>query len=818
MNGASNHESIRMYAFLLLVAFFAVVVRQTEATGVFFTDCLGSRQELSQSTFTATDAQAFYRKGRDGLYLLQMEIEGILKGQPITDIDETTNTYTTLLSDTTVMGHSIDNFAGRFCEHSITGCPLNGSMEFVYALNVTNGAGYQFMSFATNFVVVDPNGAAIACINVEATPVMKSYAWYVLVFGVVGILIVCVMSGWLNMKFRVLKQSWGQYSTSMEVDPVGRYGSAHYSQSAMLLFSNLLRYLQFQFLCGCLTLAYPGFYQPVLSTLSWTCLLFHFSFVSHYKASLNDGLYPSAPAQGMVKMSRVVQLVSANDVWPSFIVWLICVVVTVMVIATASSLFYHIRKIRETRSEVLKRTSEICLSIFERLTCEIFAFPLLTLSLFQLTLIGRGNSYVTSDVFALIVILLWVSHALWKTVIWYKKFKGDSSRERSSPTETFVNVDRGIIFCQSIATGAIQKSGTAQLVLLAVFETCRLALMAYYKPSADMRSPIRSLAMVVLSSLKVATVLMLTCFLHNLQINASARGWIGYVLLLIDALVLLIFLGVAVEQIVWCLRHRCLRSDDPDSRELSKIRINADLSYQHKMDEPQQSDALPLMMKVDTNMASAIRSPGSPTTSTEFYRRPKRQSLSEWRQGTSSPPLLNEEDDGITRPQTSMSEMSTQRPTSLYSHTDYAVREADIYITRTMDVEYLDYEGIKDGSARRVIHHEWDNRKHVDEQPAEEPTKLAVVKNLLNGFKRAATGILHGDSQEKGEFQVINRGPIRPSTELVQYVEPRSSWEAQSQSIDLNRVGDSELNVQGNESFDRGAEQEFDLSQHRFDE
>lgn len=827
MKSATSHAwapmQFPMVFLFYLLAMGLVLAGPASATRVYFSNCLASKQTISNTTFKPTDAQAFYKPRSNGTYLLEMQVQGHLNGV-VEDMDATTNTFTTLLSTTSVMGYTINNFAGRFCEYTVSGCPLNGTAEFDYSIQINQGAAYQGMAFATNFVVIDPKGAAVACIDLEMSPVLKPYTWYIIVFSVVAIVMLCAVSGWVNMIYRVRRQAWGLSSTSAKVDTIGNFGAAHYSRQAMLLFSNIFQYLQFQFLCACLTLAYPGFYQPVLSSLSWTCLLFHFSFVSNTDPTLNDGLYPSGPSPGMVRMARVVQLSHGSDVWPSFIVWLICVTVIVLIITFGVSFLYHMRQYHQSRMEVLKRTRDVCLSVFERLMCEIFGFPLLALSFFQMTLIGRGSSSVVSDVFALIVILAWFSHALWKTIVWYKK----SKQEKCSATETYMTAERCVLFCQSLAVGAVQRSSTAQIAMLAIFEVCRIGLVAYYKPSASSKSAMRSLAMIILSSVKGATVLLLIAFLRTLGVSEPARGWLGYVLLIIDGIVLLIFAGVALEQIIMCFKRRHYKATSDDS-ELSKLEhLNTANSYQRKVvARPAPlalaSDTLPLMSKIDTNL-SALGSPASPTTPTEFYRRPKRQSTSDWH---GSSPF--EEDGDIPRPQTSMSEMSNKRPSSLYSHTDYATREADIYITKA---EPTSYEAARYSMGRLSEHqvvHDWDNRKQAEMETVPNNGRFGLVSNMFSGIKRVAKNIINSDSQERGEFQVVNRQPIRPSTDVARIVPHQQTIdEDDEKSIELEmrkstQSSDHNNNNNNNNNGEHAhdgklIDEEFDLSQHRFHE
>ncbi|ANB12831.1 Flc3p [Sugiyamaella lignohabitans] len=422
-------------------------------------------------------------------------------------------------------------------------------------MNISNT--YQAVSLDTTFYIIDArnDGRLIGCITVEATPVMASYVWYVLVFAVlatlIGLAIVYVLASWLN--------PWT--GTKNILIWSSNYG---YDANAIRLITpglgDFLRYLQFAFFLGCLNLEYPGFFRPLLATASWSCLLFHYSFASSKIENFSGNIYIDEGHYGMSKMARDVQLAHDRDIWPSFIIWMLILLGLVLALAVfvylLTSRWHRSMGSLGTRSGFRidwRRGAFFVAGIVVRLVLLFFALPLLATSFFQMLLVH--HSPVVSDVFALVLIIIWVCSAVWITYKMHIMSKQVMEFTDDLPTllvygplfnsfkDTHVMyfaVDLVVVFMQGLTFGAIQESGIAQITLLAVIEVIRFISVVHYKPFKSGTS--MTMVTSLFSATRIVIIFLLVPFAKSLHTDETVRGWVAYVILIIHAVILLLFI------------------------------------------------------------------------------------------------------------------------------------------------------------------------------------------------------------------------------------------------------------------------------------
>lgn len=317
-------------------------------------------------------------------------------------------------------------------------------------------------------------------------------------------------------------------------------------------FGDCLQYLQFIVLAGSLSLNYPGFFQPVTSQISWSALMFNESFVSHGNGSqsLVDGIYVANGSYGLNRMSQLVGMSSEKDIWAGMIIWLLVIVAAVVfLIQLGFAARWVYRFISNTQQEDL-RQKNLPFSIGNaiRIIFNYFLLPVVSLSTYQLVIAGRSSG-VTVGVAAVFLVLLlcFAGFVLWliattrprsylfddlPTVLLY----GPLYNTYSDNAATFALVPVMLTFIRGIAIGAVQPSGIAQLVLLAICEVIMILTLNAFRP---FHSPTSMNAFhTIFAVIRLLVILLSVAFLPSLGVKDAPRGWIGYIILLMHAMVL----------------------------------------------------------------------------------------------------------------------------------------------------------------------------------------------------------------------------------------------------------------------------------------
>jgi hypothetical protein len=422
-------------------------------------------------------------------------------------------------------------------------------------------SSYAFTSFGTTLMIKygDSEATDIGCISANITPDLGSGLSGVLTFIP---LVVLLFVGFATA-FAAIFSPWGTAD-------IFRW-TTNYGRDADLLrlvtpgFGDCLQYIQFVALTGGLTLDYPGFYQPVVSKVSWSALMFNESFVSHDPGnpSIVDGIYVT---QGMYGLDILRQLVGANaaeDVWAGMTVWLLVILGATLAVIQFGFLLRSIyRHINNTPEEDLRaKNMPFSVGNVIRIVFSYFLLPAVALSTFQMVVAGQSPTYTV--VLAAIMLVLIIGFAGWllyliatikprsflfddlPTVLLY----GSLYNTYSDNAAPFALVPVLVTFIRGVAIGAVQPSGIAQLVLLAICEVITVLALHAFRP---FHSPTSMNAYhTFFAVLRFATVLLMISFAPSLGVSEGPKGWIGYAILLMHAIVLIFgFLLNAVQTIV----------------------------------------------------------------------------------------------------------------------------------------------------------------------------------------------------------------------------------------------------------------------------
>lgn len=347
--------------------------------------------------------------------------------------------------------------------------------------------------------------------------------------------------------------------------------TTNYGRDADLLrlvtpgFGDCLQYIQFVALTGGLTLSYPGFYQPVVSQVSWAALMFNESFVSHGNGSqsLVDGIYFTNGTYGLDNLSQLVGMTHVKDVWAGMTVWLLVVIAVILV---AIQFWFVLRWINRFLSNIQEedlRAKNVPFSMGNviRVVFSYFLLPIVALSMFQLVVASKSPVFTVA--LAAIMLLILIAFAGWllyliastrprsflfddlPTVLLY----GSLYNTYSDNAAPFALIPVMLTFVRGVAIGAVQPSGIAQLVLLAICEVITILTLHAFRP---FHSPTSMNAYhTFFAAIRLASILLMVAFAPSLGVTEGPKGWIGYVILLMHAIVLIFgFLLNAIQTIV----------------------------------------------------------------------------------------------------------------------------------------------------------------------------------------------------------------------------------------------------------------------------
>ncbi|KAI4735217.1 hypothetical protein E4T50_14248 [Aureobasidium sp. EXF-12298] len=478
----------------------------------------------------------------------------------IVDLSPSNNRYSTLFQRYQVL--TFDAYQAepsRFCNSTVNdSCPLAPSFSAnpydpfnLSAFTVSHDfySSYAFATIATTITAKSGDAGApdIACISANITPALGHTLSGLLTYLPVAILILVAIA----------TAAAGIYSPWGSTDPFK--WTTNYGRDQDLLrlvtpgFGDCLQYIQFIFLTGALSLNYPGYYAPVTKQASWSALLFNSSYVSHGDGtqSLQDGLYVTNGTYGMTRMSQLVGMTAVRDIWACMAVWLLVVAIAVVLLCQLAFLVrWLIRLLSNTQEEDLRQKNwPLSGGMVVRIIFNYFLLPIVAISMFQLIVAPRSPPSVVAMavilLLAIIALALWILNLIFRTkpraylfddlptVLLY----GPLYNTYSDEAAPFALIPAILTFIRGIAIGAVQPSGIAQLVIMAICEVILILTLHAFRP---FHSPTHmNVYHTFFASARLATVLLMVAFVPSLGVTEAPKGWIGYAILLIHGIVLI---------------------------------------------------------------------------------------------------------------------------------------------------------------------------------------------------------------------------------------------------------------------------------------
>ena len=483
---------------------------------------------------------------------------------PNFNIVDAPDNYTTLFASVDVLSYSAWRPSPmRFCNQ--TGddeCPwgpLFGVSRFdvseLHSFAITHDffSRYSFASLATTLRIQSGISSeelgrdnTLACISAGIAPALGSALSGAVRFVPLAILILVGIATIMAARF----SPWS--STDIF------HWTSNYGRDDDILrlvtpgFGDCLQYIQFIVLAGSLSLAYPGFYQPVVSRASWSVLMFNESFVSGEAGyqSLRDGIYATNGTYGLTRLSQLAGISEDQDVWAGMAVWLCIIIASVVILCQlAFAGRTLVRLISETPEEDLRsKNLPFTSGNVVRIVFNYFLLPIISLSMFQLVVANRSPAYTVALAVILIVAIIlfaaWIFRLIFTTKPRVHLFDhlplllayGPLYNTYSDEAAPYAFIPFLLTIVRGIAMGAVQPSGIAQLVILAICEVILILTLHAFRPFQSLTS--MNAYHTFFAVVRLITTLLMVAFAPSLDVSEPIKGWIGYAVLLLHAVVL----------------------------------------------------------------------------------------------------------------------------------------------------------------------------------------------------------------------------------------------------------------------------------------
>ncbi|KAI0483063.1 hypothetical protein GGR56DRAFT_222749 [Xylariaceae sp. FL0804] len=497
-------------------------------------------------------------------------LDGKIQNQP----DLSVSKATTLSTEVDVVTYQPFSHDSYFCRELVNAsCPLAPVFNHTpyhlpdepyglpaFQLSKNFDSNYAFTSFVPTLIIKYGDAAAtpIGCISAVVTPSLGRIAWFLKFLP----LLVLALVGFATA-FSAIFSPWGTSDVF--------HWTSNYGRDPDLLrlvtpgFGDCLQYIQYIVLTGSLTLQYPGFYQPVVSQASWSTLMFNESFVSKEDPwhDLVDGIYYTKGAYGLERIAHLEGMAEVQDIWAGMMVWLLAIIGVVLVVSQIGfAVRWCLRFINQVTEEDLRsKNLPFTGGNVIRLVFGYFLLPIVALSTFQLVIAVRSSGVLVALAVVTLVLIFGFAFRLMyliastkprshlfddlPTVLLYGPLYNTFSDEAAA----FALIPIILVVLRGIAIGAVQPSGTAQIVILAVCEVVQMLTLHAFRPFHSATS--MNAYHTGFAALRFVSILLMVAFVPTMGVTEGPKSWIGYAILLIHGCILVFgFLLNALMSIV----------------------------------------------------------------------------------------------------------------------------------------------------------------------------------------------------------------------------------------------------------------------------
>ncbi|EZF76495.1 hypothetical protein H105_02136 [Trichophyton soudanense CBS 452.61] len=478
----------------------------------------------------------------------------------IVSVNPSTNTFTTLFPRLDVVSFSAAGGSVQpFCDSLTQGkCPLGPVFNFTQdstadlrafstTYNVTSSYAFASLLATLEVKAGDASKTPYSCVVADIAPDLGDPLRSALAYVPLAILLLVGVA----TVYAAIYSPWG-------TTDIFRW-TCNYGRDEDLIrlvtpgFADCLQYIQFIILTGSLTLSYPGYYQPVVSQIGWSVLMFNQSFVSHGNGTtpLIDGVYSVNGTYGLDRMGQFVGMTRAADIWAGTVIWLLVILaaVTAIILLGFGLRWLHHSVSHIAEQDLQSKNTAFTMGNVVRIVFNFFLLPLVSLSMFQLVEAGSSPVYVVA--LAVILLVLLVGFAAWllylifctrprsylfddlPTVLLY----GPLYNTFSDGAAPFALISVLLTCMRGVAIGAVQPSGIAQIAILAICEVTMILTLIAFRPYESPTS--MNAYHTIFALVRCLTILLCVAFVPSLDIPDPAKGWIGYVILILHGMVLI---------------------------------------------------------------------------------------------------------------------------------------------------------------------------------------------------------------------------------------------------------------------------------------
>ncbi|PVH93067.1 hypothetical protein DM02DRAFT_479586, partial [Periconia macrospinosa] len=410
-------------------------------------------------------------------------------------------------------------------------------------------SSYSFANWEGKMRIISPesNNQTLGCVSAVITPDLGSTLANTLRYLPAAILALVAVA----TIFAATCSPWGSTEIFRWTSNYGR------DEDLLRLvtpgFGDCLQYIQFIVLAGSLNLSYPGFFQPVVSQASWSLLLFNQSFVSHGNGSqsLVDGLYFANGTYGISRLGQYVGVSEDEDIWANMAVWLLVAIGVVVVLVQLGFLGRGIIGLitGDKETGLNDKNWPFTAGNIVRIVFNYFMLPIIAISLFQMVVAPRSPASVVASAVALLIgvsgVAVWIFWLIFTTrprahlfddlptILLY----GPLYNTYSDDAAPFAFIPVLLTTMRGIAIGAIQPSGIAQIIILAICEVILILTLHAFRPFQSNTS--MNAYHTFFSVVRLVSTLLMVAFVPSLGVAESDKGWIGYVILFLHAIVLI---------------------------------------------------------------------------------------------------------------------------------------------------------------------------------------------------------------------------------------------------------------------------------------
>ncbi|KAL3451741.1 hypothetical protein BJX65DRAFT_268512 [Aspergillus insuetus] len=400
---------------------------------------------------------------------------------------------------------------------------LFSQVDFAFALTGV----HRVQTLATDLLIKSIDGTELDCAGVRVTPDIGSTASGIIKYISAVVLAILCIASW-HRHFHTVVAGEFEHPATLDI--------WRSTWRIVLDIADYLRYLQFVFLAGALTIDYPGFYQPVVGQLSWASLLYWAGPVDHgfIYPGIEDGMYVSNASYGLDYMARMVAHPQVPDIMINAHINLLVLVCGAMFIAVTLWLAVG-PSTQHPLSTTVCETGYLVLGA----ALVFFSFPLMAFMSNELRLIGYLPNYrvvIMALVTTVFFGLNFVAHNHFGSV---QQSIGTVSLDHSSGTRRQTSLKTWLLRFQhflpqavgllhGLVIGWLQDWGLVQLALLIVFETALLVYLVLQRRWNSFMS-----RAVWCTLIRVLTLTLSIAFAF--PTHEVTKQWLGYFILCLHA-------------------------------------------------------------------------------------------------------------------------------------------------------------------------------------------------------------------------------------------------------------------------------------------